>query len=149
MRLLPTCVTLLLVGWMTFTAMHAQSPSARVATVAGVHTATFETARGTIRIHVSSDAATGDAVSGQVLAEPAGATPQDRQASLNDLNGWVLDWQGERTPVSTGRYEWVIPGTLRTGTGVLILRDRDGRVVSQASIPIDPVPAAPRASPNS
>jgi hypothetical protein len=126
--------------------MHAQSPSARVETVAGVHTATFETPRGVIRVHVSADATPGDSISGIILAEPIGATPAAQKANLDELNGLTLEWQGQRTQVSTGRYEWLIPVALRAGTGALSLQDRDGRLVSQASVPVDPVPAAPRPS---
>ena len=144
MRLLRTCVIILPLALMTGTEMRAQAPAARVETVAGVHTATFETPRGTIQVHVPSDAAPGDTISGTILAEPAGATPQDKRANLNALNGLVLEWPDQRTPVSTARYEWLVPIGLRAGRGALLLRDPEGRLVSQASIPIDP---APRPSP--
>jgi hypothetical protein len=39
------------------------------------------------------------------------------------------------------RYEWLIPTTVRAGSGALLLRDGNGRLLSQASLPIDPVPA--------
>jgi hypothetical protein len=132
-------------AWLTWTATRAQSPLARVDTVAGVHAASFATPRGVIRVFVPSDASPGDTISGRIVAEPAGQTLQDRDASLTDLNGWAVEWQGQRVPVSAGRYEWSIPLDLRTGAGELVLRDRDGRAVGRASVPVDPVPAVPRA----
>ena len=146
MRFLRICAFILPLGWLTCTAILAQSPSARVETVAGVHMATFETPGGAIRVHVPSDAAPGDVISGTILAEPGGATAQDRTANQNDLDGFVVEWPGQRTPVSSGRYEWLIPIELRAGTVAVLLRDREGRVVSRASIPIDPVPAVPLSS---
>jgi len=146
MRSLRICAWILPLGWLTCTAILAQSPSVRVDTVAGVHTATFETPGGAIQVHVPSDAAPGDVISGTILAEPGGATPQDRTANRNDLDGFVVEWPGQRTPVSSGRYEWRIPIELRAGSVAVLLRDREDRVVSRASIPIDPVPAVPLSS---
>ena len=144
MRLLGISSAITLLGWMTYTATFAQSPMARVETAAGVHTATFDTPRGVIRVHVSSDAAPGDAISGTILVEPAGPTPDAQKANLTELNGLVLEWLDQRTPVAAARYDWMVPAALRVGTGTLSLRDGQGQVVSQASIPVDPLPAAPR-----
>jgi hypothetical protein len=112
-----------------------------VQTTAGVHTASFATPSGTIRVHLPSDAAAGDAISGAILTEPAGASPRERDASVKALGSFVLEWQGDRTPVSQARYEWSIPASLRAGSSPLLLRDRTGALVAQASVPVDPVPA--------
>ena len=53
----------------------------------GVSTASFTTPQGKIQVHVSSDAAPGDTISGVVLAEPTGQTPQEQQANLGTLTG--------------------------------------------------------------
>jgi hypothetical protein len=141
MRLLRIFAVLLGVAWMTWTALGAQSASARVETVAGVHAARFETSRGTLRTYFSSDSAPGDAIAGRIVSEPAGVTLQDRNANAAELNGWTVEWQGQTTPVSAGHYEWAVPVALRSGAGPLLLRDRDGRAVAQALIPVDPIPA--------
>jgi hypothetical protein len=146
MGFLRICAVILLLAWMTCIGMRAQPSLAPVETGAGVHTATFETPRGTIRVHVSSDAAPGDSISGRILADPTGATPQERKDNLEWLNGLVLEWQDQRTRVATGAYEWSIPIALRAGSAGLFLRDPDGGLVSQASIPVDPVPPARIAS---
>ena len=128
---------------MTYTVLLAQSPSAPVETIAGVHTARFETAHGAIRVHVASDARRGDTVSGTIVAEPIGSTPEARKVNLDELNGFAVAWQGQRTPVSTGRYEWMVPDALRDGTGALLLEDRAGRPVARAAVPIDPIQTSP------
>lgn len=141
MRLLRVCASVVALASSASTFTRAQTADASVQTTGTVHIVAFETPRGIIRVHVSSDAAAGDTISGMVLAEPTGATPQAKEANLAQLNGFVVDWQGQQTPVSRRRYEWLIPITLRTGSGALLLRDREGRLLSQASLPIDPVPA--------
>ena len=124
--------------------LRAQSTSSRVQTTAGVHTAPFETTRGTIRVHLPSDAAPGDAISGTISVEPAGASPEDRQANIKAIGDFVLEWQEQRARVSERRYEWLVPISLRAGSGTLMLRDPAGQVLSQTSVPVDPVPAPSR-----
>jgi hypothetical protein len=121
--------------------MRAQTAEVSVQTTGPVHTAAFQTPQGIVRVHVSSDAAAGDTISGMIVAEPVGATPQAREANLRQLANSVVEWQSQRAPVSARRYEWQVPVGLRTGYGALMLRDRDGKLLSQASLPIDPVPA--------
>ena len=110
----------------------------------GVSTASFTTPQGKIQVHVSSDAAPGDTISGVVLAEPAGATPQEQQANLGTLTGLVVELEGQQTKVGSRQYEWTVPAALRVGRAILTLRRPDGRTVSQVPVPIDPQPPLPR-----
>ena len=70
--------------------IHAQSEG-DVQVSGGISTTSFTTPQGRILVHVSSDAAPGDTISGVVLAEPAGATPQEQQANLGVLTGLVVE----------------------------------------------------------
>jgi hypothetical protein len=99
-----------------------------------------------VRVPVAADGAPGDTLSGVVLAEPAGASPADRERNLGELNGLVIDTNGNREPVEGGRYRWLVPPALRTGRLVVTLRGRDGRMVSRAEVPVDAIPA-PQTSP--
>jgi hypothetical protein len=110
----------------------------------GVSTASFTTPEGKIQVHVSSDAAPGDTISGVVLAEPMGKTPQEQQANLGTLTGLVVELEGQRTKVASKQYEWTVPVALRVGRAILTLRHPDGRMVSQVPVPIDPQPPLPR-----
>ena len=101
------------------------------------------TPQGRIQVHVSADAAPGDTISGVVLAEPAGATPQEQQANLGTLTGFVVELEGQQTKVATRQYEWTVPAALRVGRATLALRSADGRVVSQVPVPVDPQPPLP------
>ena len=113
----------------------------RIVTTAGVHTVVFTVQEGTILVHVPADTAPGDSISGTIVPQAAGASSEDRDANLRRLNGFVLEFQQQRIAVSARHYEWSIPNTLRTGSGALLLREADGRMVAQSSLPIDPVPA--------
>lgn len=113
----------------------------------GVSTAAFTTPQGKIQVHVSADAAPGDTISGVVLAEPAGATPQEQQTNQGVLTGLVVELEGQQTKVADRQYEWTVPATLRTGRATITLRGAGGRVVSQLPVPVDPQPALPAAGP--
>src|SRR4029450_7146804 len=122
----------------------AQSEGTDVQVTGGVSTASFTTPEGKIQVHVSSDAAPGDTLSGVVLAEPAGKTPQEQQANLGTLSGLVVELEGQQTKVESKQYEWAVPIALRVGRAILTLRRPDGRMVSQVPVPIDPQPPLPR-----
>ncbi len=122
----------------------AQSDGSDVQVTGGISTASFATPEGKIQVHVSSDAAPGDTISGVVLAEPAGTTPQEQQANLGTLSGLVVELEGQPTKVASKQYEWTVPVALRVGRAILTLRRPDGRVVSQVPVPIDPQPPLPR-----
>ena len=121
----------------------AQSEGSDVQVTGGVSTASFTTPEGKIQVHVSSDAAPGDTLSGVVLAEPAGTTPQEQQANLGTLSGLVVELEGQQTKVASKQYEWTVPIALRVGRAILTLRRPDGRMVSQVPVPIDPQPPLP------
>ena len=136
------CIAFLL---FTLASHHVSAQSGgEVQVTGGVSTTSFTTPQGKIQVHVSSDAAPGDTISGVVLAEPAGGTPQEQEANLGTLTGLVVELEGQQTKVSTRQYEWTVPAALRVGRAMLTLRASDGRIVSQAPVPIDPQPPLPR-----
>jgi hypothetical protein len=109
----------------------------------GLVTASFVTPQGNVHVHFSSDTAPGDTISGVILAEPAGATPQDQRANLGTLAGFVIELEGQATPVSSQRYVWTVPMELRSGRAALALRSGNGRPAVRALVPIDPQPPLP------
>ena len=123
--------------------INAQTENAEVQISGGVSTTSFTTAQGKILVHVSADAAPGDTISGVVVAEPAGATPQEQQANLGVLTGLVVEMEKQPAKVAERRYEWTVPIALRTGRAMMTLRDAGGRAVSQMPVPVDPQPALP------
>ena len=124
--------------------VRAQSGGGDVQVSGGISTASFTTPEGKIQVHVSADAAPGDTISGVVLAEPSGKTPQEQQANLGTLTGLVVELEGQQTKVASKQYQWTVPAALRVGRAILALRRPDGRMVSQVPVPIDPQPPLPR-----
>ncbi len=141
MRVAGACAVVLFLVVIVPTTVRGQSKIARAATIAGTHTVTFETVQGTVSVYLPSDAAAGDRVMGLIHVAPAGATPLAREGNVRLLNGFSVDFAGQQTSVAIGRYEWLIPPTLRTGVGVVALRDAQSSVVAESSVPIDSVPA--------
>ena len=56
-------------------------------------------------------------MAGRIPAAPAGATPLAREENIRILDGFSVDFSGQRASVGSGRYEWLIPPTLRGGVG--------------------------------
>jgi hypothetical protein len=52
---------------------------------------TFKVDSGTIKVYLPDDMAAGDTISGTVIAEPRGATAEDRSRSKGLLNGFVVE----------------------------------------------------------
>jgi hypothetical protein len=148
MRFLRVCASVVALASSASLSMRAQTAEVGVQTIGAVHMAALQAGEGVVRVYVSADAAAGDTISGQIVAEPAGATAQVREANLGRLNGFIVEWQSQQTPVSERGYEWRIPRTLRTGSATLVLRDSQRGVVSQASVPVDPVPAPSSGAPS-
>ena len=123
----------------------AQTPAVETRTANGLHVATFRLPQGSVTVNVPADASAGDTISGTVVAAPAGETPQQRETNQSDLSGFVVDWQGQPASVPQGRYRWTIPVAARSGSIALVLRNRDGRAISQAAVPVSPFPASPDA----
>jgi hypothetical protein len=119
----------------------AQSPTSDIQSAGGLHTVAFRTAEGVVRVQIAADAAPGDTLSGVVLAEPAGQSADERQDNLGELNGLVVESQGERQAVGGGRYRWSVPAALRSGRWLVTLRAANGRIVSRAEVPVDGVRA--------
>jgi hypothetical protein len=100
----------------------------------GLHTASFTSRQGTITVHLPADARAGDTISGVVLAEPAGATPEERERNRSELTGMVVAVEEQPVPAGSGRGRWLVPGT---ATALFVaLRDSGGRTVRTSPIPL-------------
>jgi hypothetical protein len=125
----------------------SQTGVADVNSAAGLHEVLFRVPQGGVGIWVAGDAAPGDQISGVVRTQAIGASPVDQERNQNDLNGFLVEWQGQKaTPVSDHQYKATIPATLRTGRVTVTLRSRDGKAIAEGVVPIDgvPAPAVPR-----
>ena len=105
----------------------------------GLHSVTFKTGNGEIRVNFPDDTSAGDEVSGTVVVEPAGKTEEIRRKNLGILNGYVVECAGQQTPAGKEWAKWTIPGV---GELPIILRDRGGNVIARSIVPVRPaIPA--------
>lgn len=65
--------------------------SAEAVTASGMHTATFATPNGSVKVHLPDDMAAGDTISGTVVAEAKGGTQEERSNNMAELRGYVID----------------------------------------------------------
>ncbi len=112
----------------------------------GLHTVTFDTPEGTIKIHLPDDMAAGDTISGTVVAEPSGSTDADRLKNSDELNGYVVDIEVQKkeigeTSVKEGQLKEIsIPRDLSRETTKIIISDPKGEKVTTTNIPIQDSP---------
>jgi len=101
----------------------------------GLHTATFETPRGKITVYLPDDLSAGDTISGTVIAEPTGKTEAERAKNQHELNGYVVEIEGQRAPVLDKVFKWVLPTSVGASTSV-ILRDKRGKELARTQCPV-------------
>jgi hypothetical protein len=114
-----------------------------VETAAGLHVATFSTLQGTVTVNLPDDMAAGDTISGTVVAEGNGATPEERKKNQDSLSGTVVEMEQQKTSASDpgGRGKWTLPPGIAVSIP-LILRDRQGKPIGKVAIPVAKAAAA-------
>jgi hypothetical protein len=123
--------------------------SSETKTAFGLQTAKFTTRQGTIEVNLPDDIAAGDSISGTVVADPAGKTDKERLRNQDELNGYVVETQNNKTGVGKKKLKWLIPAAATPGVAYLILRDRKGSEVARTPVPVreTPAPGAPTIPP--
>ncbi|HEX6747091.1 MAG TPA: hypothetical protein VF092_07310 [Longimicrobium sp.] len=140
---IPLCCALL-----TLAADPMRAQEARAVTGAGLHTATFAVPQGRVVVRLPDDMAAGDVISGTVVAEPEGRGDRERRRAEDELNGYVVEMGESRTAVSARVLRWTIPAALGGGMAAAVLRDRSGREVARAEVPVaGAVPHPPNDAP--
>lgn len=118
------------------------SSSAQTKSEGGIYVATLETQLGTIRVSLPGDMAAGDTISGTVIAEPSGKTDKDKQQNAGVLNGYVIELENQKSPVSGGVIQRIHLAPA-VSAPLLILLDSKGKQI--AVTPIAVLPSAPAA----
>jgi len=112
----------------------------------GLHTMTFDTPEGKIKIYLPDDMAAGDTISGIVVAEPSGSTDADRLKNSDELNGYVVDIEVQKkeigeTSVKEGQLKEIsIPRDLSRGTTKITVSEPGGDQVITTEIPVQDSP---------
>jgi len=129
-----------------------QHVSTKTTTEWGVRSTTVNTPSGKLTVNMPDDAALGDTISGTVVADPAGETPEQRQANSDTLEGYVFDipqipsktaeTEPEKTPGKENETKkvvtWDIPSTISGEIVDLVLRDPEGNEVTKTDLPLLP-----------
>jgi hypothetical protein len=114
---------------------------AKTETAWGLHTATFDTPHGKIKVHLPDDLSAGDTISGTVIAEPAGKTEEERIKNQDELNGYVVEIGKKKTPVLEKVLQWAVPAAV-AASAFIILRDNRGKELARTQCPIQQPPAS-------
>ena len=70
-------------------------------TTGGLQITTFDTANGRVIVNLPDDMRAGDTISGTVMAEPKGQTPEERAKNMAVLSGYVIEVQPPKNPDGT------------------------------------------------
>jgi len=75
--------------------------SSTVEAANGLTIVTFALDPGTIIVNLPDDLRAGDTISGTVVAEPKGQTPEERAKNMTELNGYVIELEPPKKPDDT------------------------------------------------
>ncbi|HEY3026139.1 MAG TPA: hypothetical protein VGJ55_08325 [Pyrinomonadaceae bacterium] len=67
----------------------------------GLRIVTFDTLQGRVIVNLPDDMIAGDTISGTVMAEPKGQTPEERAKNMTVLSGYVIEVQPPKNPDGT------------------------------------------------
>ena len=118
-----------------------QGPAPSNKTEFGLNTTTFQTPQGSIQVNLPADTMAGDTFSGSVFTNPSGKNAKQKAKNSDELNGYVVEMQDQKTQVAKKVLEWSVPAAAAGTAAVLLLRDSGGKIVSQTSVPV--LPAKP------
>ncbi len=102
----------------------------------GLHSTTFETSAGRVKVDFPDDVAAGDTISGRVFVEPSGGTSEQQRRNQDELNGYVFQLEKQKIPARGGILKWTVPTGLAGGTVALLLTDSKGRKLGNTALPI-------------
>ncbi len=107
----------------------------RTETSFGLTTTSFDTLEGTVSVNLPDDVATGDTISGTVIAEPKGSTKDEQAKNEDSLNGYVVEVAKQQTPrQQTQGSKWVIPPAAQFIP--VVLKTRQGKEVGRTLLPV-------------
>ena len=105
----------------------------------GLFVTTVGTPQGNIKVNLPDDIAAGDTISGTVETEPAGKNDAERAQNQVELNGYVIELEGHKTPVGSKAFTFSIPIVLSPDAKTMVLL-HDGTSIANIQIPIITAP---------
>ncbi|PYS68700.1 MAG: hypothetical protein DMF73_16240 [Acidobacteria bacterium] len=108
-------------------------------TTNGLFVTTFDTPQGKVKVNLPDDVAAGDTISGTVETEPAGKNDAERAQNQAELNGYVIEVEGQKTKVGDKKFTCKIPTVLTPEAKTIVLQ-HNGHTVATNQIPIAVTP---------
>lgn len=108
----------------------------KIENVSGLCITRFVTPKGSVKVYLPDGLEAGDTISATVVLEPAGGTEKQNSRNKKELNGYFLELETEKIPLTQIKPKWNIPPTLTGGATFLIIRDKNGNELSRAVIPV-------------
>ena len=87
-------------------------------TAGGLQVTTFDISYGRVVVNLPNDIMAGDTISGTVVTEPKGNTPEEKTKNKAVLDGVVLDLGGTKLPANKPSFTWLPPAPLPSGEPV-------------------------------
>jgi hypothetical protein len=114
-------------------ALAPQGGNGKVETAQGLCRVTFDTLPGRVIVNLPDDMRAGDTISGTVFEEPKGQSEDERNRNEKTLNGLVVNFAGERVPVSAKTFKLSIPTAVAGNP-----KPSDFRIIIEPRAPQDP-----------
>ncbi|MBC8030454.1 MAG: hypothetical protein H7Z16_10115 [Pyrinomonadaceae bacterium] len=121
--------------------------SAESKTANGLNTVTFKVVQGRVIVRLPDDIRAGDTISGTVITEPKGETPEERAKNQNVLLSLAIEIDGKRVEPFAGSPEkereaviqqtfWIYTTTItgKDNTVPIAVMDRDGQTLARTNI---------------
>src|SRR5262249_53131695 len=101
----------------------------------GLLVTNFGTPQGNIKVNLPDDLSAGDTISGTVETQPTGKNDAERAQNQVELNGYVIELEGQKTPVGSKAFTFSIPIILSPDAKTLVLL-HNGTSIGSIQIPI-------------
>lgn len=124
-------------------ALAAEVPAAVVQSQRGLHTVSFNTLQGAVRVLLPDDMAPGDTISGSIVLDPAGSNNVEREANSAILRTTVIDLGGKKMGVGTALFTMSVPTAV---TETLPIAFVAGRRAASTIVPLSNPAAVARAA---
>lgn len=109
--------------------------TAEVETAWGLHTTTFHTPEGKIKVNLPDDLTAGDSLSGTVIVEPEGKNEEEVARNQDELNGYVVEIEKQETRVADRSMKRKIPWMVISGVTSIILKDKNHKELARGDVP--------------
>lgn len=122
----------------TIGAQGGTTPPPTLERASGLVTASFTVPEGTLRVYLPDDLSAGDTITGSVVPEPNGATPDERERNQAILEGYVLESPDAPVQAKGPQRQWTLPKMAQIIGFTLHLKSPSGKEMGSTTCRVDP-----------